>query len=149
MPVPPAHDTWGRLRTPSQEEEARARAVGDPGGYHGNIAAGELHWYDGERRAWLTRNPSSGSWEGFSAEDGTPLDTGLPGGEWRPWGQAFDDGQGPFYRWFVGARTNARERPSCRYSRRAVLAFIWACRSLWARTGLATTMAPVVSLSSR
>jgi hypothetical protein len=36
-----------------------------------------------------------------------------------------------------------------KYSRRAVLAFIWACKSWWAQSVLATTIAPVVSLSNR
>jgi acrylyl-CoA reductase (NADPH) / 3-hydroxypropionyl-CoA dehydratase / 3-hydroxypropionyl-CoA synthetase len=101
-PVP-----WGRLRDPVHEQEARRRAVEDPGGYHGDIAASELHWYDAERDAWLRRDPHTGAWSGFGAHDGAPVAEGAREAEWRPWARAFDDAEAPFFRWFVGARTNA------------------------------------------
>ncbi len=98
---------WGWLDGAEDEARQRAAALADPGRYHGAIAASELHWNDQAIGGWLNRDPASGQWQGFDASTGVPLETGLPGADWRPWDQAFDDSDAPFYRWFVGARTNA------------------------------------------
>ena len=93
---------WGRLASAAEEQEHRRLASADPGAYHGDIAARELHWYDG--RDWVTLT-SGGSWEGLGiAPDGAAP---AHADDWRPWEQAFDDRDAPFYRWFTGGRTNA------------------------------------------
>eukprot|EP00928_Gymnodinium_smaydae_P050156 TRINITY_DN3375_c0_g1_i1.p1 TRINITY_DN3375_c0_g1~~TRINITY_DN3375_c0_g1_i1.p1 ORF type:complete len:1803 (-),score=416.56 TRINITY_DN3375_c0_g1_i1:187-5595(-) len=68
--------------------------------------------------------PGQGTWRGFNAlpavAPGTPQDvaeaataraakpTSLPAEEaWQPWTCVFDDSAEPFYKWFVGGRTNA------------------------------------------
>jgi len=100
-------ERWGRLRDQADENEHRARAIDDPGQYHGDLAAGELHWLDEETGAWLRRDPAGAGWSGFGAADGQPLEPGVRPDDWRPWKTAFDDADAPFYRWYVGARTNA------------------------------------------
>ncbi|MEM1142112.1 MAG: AMP-binding protein [Pseudomonadota bacterium] len=99
---------WGRLASATDEDEHRARAKTDPGAYHGDIAARELHWFDDGR--WISHDPD----QGWMALPGT-----VPGGhdsepapavheaEWRPWTKALDDSQAPFFRWYQGAYTNA------------------------------------------
>ncbi|QJR34927.1 AMP-binding protein [Gemmatimonas groenlandica] len=77
----------------------------DPGAFHGDIAAQQLHWFDPARRAWLTC-AADGTWNGYDASTGEPVASDAPR-SYRPWSLAFDDREPPFYRWFVGARTNA------------------------------------------
>ena len=96
---------WGRLADQAAEADQRQRAIDDPGGYHGDIAASELHWFD--HGVWLRRDPDTGEWAGYHAADGTAVGEGERGADWRPWTQAFDDSEAPFFRWFVGAQTNA------------------------------------------
>ncbi len=91
-------DLWGLLPDEADESRQRRRAIDDPGSYHGDIAASELHWFDGD--GWLTRS-SRGSWQRLTGESETPDD------DWRPWQQGLDDSAAPYYRWFVGAETNA------------------------------------------
>jgi acrylyl-CoA reductase (NADPH)/3-hydroxypropionyl-CoA dehydratase/3-hydroxypropionyl-CoA synthetase len=91
-------DRWGVLSSAAEEDRQRQRAIEDPGSYHGDIAASELHWFD--RGRWLTRSPAGG-WGQLTGEGKLPDD------DWRPWSLAFDDRDAPFYRWFCGARTNA------------------------------------------
>jgi len=91
-----SRDDWERMR-----DHSRA----DPGAFHGDLAAGQLHWYDADSRAWITRN-TLGEWTGFDGATCAPVQTVRPS-SYRPWHTAFDDGEPPFYRWFVGARTNA------------------------------------------
>jgi acrylyl-CoA reductase (NADPH)/3-hydroxypropionyl-CoA dehydratase/3-hydroxypropionyl-CoA synthetase len=98
---------FGQLADAAAERTHRQRALTDPGGYHGDIAATELHWFDEPTGAWLTRDPATGDWSGFSAGDGSPLPPGARESGWTPWTQAFDDSDAPFYRWFDGAQTNA------------------------------------------
>jgi len=98
---------WGRLGDQADEDAQRTRAAKDPGGYHGEIAAAELHWFDGEQGAWLRRDPAGGAWGGFAGADGAALPPGARPEGWWPWTQAFDDADAPFYRWFVGGETNA------------------------------------------
>ncbi len=106
MSSTPAPPVWGRLRDAAHEEEARSLAQSDPGAYHGAIAASELHWFDVETGAWLRRDAETGDWGGWVATTGQPADLARPA-EWTPWTRAFDDSDAPFYRWFVGGRTNA------------------------------------------
>ena len=98
---------WGQLADADDEAQQRREARDDPGTYHGAIAAAELHWYDPEIRAWLTLAPKSGEWQGFEAATGKPVDSGARSPDWTPWKRAFDDSDAPFYRWYVGALTNA------------------------------------------
>ncbi|MDP5071498.1 MAG: hypothetical protein NWQ45_11420, partial [Congregibacter sp.] len=94
---------WGRLASASDEQAQRKAAIQDPGEYHGNIAARELHWYDGND--WLSF-VSQGHWQGLGIASGAPVNSPRAD-DWRPWTQAFDDSCAPFYRWYRGASTNA------------------------------------------
>jgi len=98
---------WGRLADADDEAGQRRAARDDPGGYHGSIAAAELHWYDAGTGHWLNRDPASGTWQGFDADTGAPVEAASRPPDWTPWQQAFDDSDAPFFRWFVGASTNA------------------------------------------
>jgi len=98
---------WGRLAGADDEDRQRREALDDPGAYHGAIASAELHWHDPDAGLWLTRDPASGQWTGFDAATGEPAGSRAPLPDWTPWTQAFDDTDAPFFRWFVGARTNA------------------------------------------
>lgn len=91
-------DCWGLLPRAIDEGAQRRRAISDPGGYHGDIAASELHWFDGD--GWLTRSPNGG-WHRLTGENAVPKDS------WRPWRLGFDGSAAPYYRWFVGGETNA------------------------------------------
>jgi len=102
-PPLPARVRANPIRSQADWHAMRARAQADPGGFHGDIAARNLHWVHPERGAWLSRG-EDGIWRGFSAEDGRPLTLD---GAWTPWDVAFDDSEAPFYRWFAGGRTNA------------------------------------------
>ncbi|MEO1172948.1 MAG: acetyl-coenzyme A synthetase N-terminal domain-containing protein, partial [Myxococcota bacterium] len=99
-----ASTAWGRLSDHDHEAQHRQDALNDPGSYHGDIAAGELHWFEDGR--WVNRDPVAGRWHAFNATTGAPEDPGL-GSDWRPWTRAFDDSDAPFFRWFEGAQTNA------------------------------------------
>ena len=94
---------FGRLAAASDEELQRGRASSDPGAYHGDIAARELHWHDGND--WVNLSPED-EWQGLGTANGSTRDAGHAT-DWRPWHTAFDDTTAPFYRWFAGARTNA------------------------------------------
>ncbi len=90
-------------------QRARAACLADPGAYHGEIAAREIHWFEptiGTHGAWLGLDPVGGAWRGWDARNGAPVTADLPAA-WRPWRRAFDDSEAPFYRWFDGALTNA------------------------------------------
>ncbi|WP_040481871.1 AMP-binding protein [Luminiphilus syltensis] len=94
---------WGRLRNASDEQAQRAQVSQDPGRYHGDIAARELHWFDGSD--WV-RIESDGHWHGLGTA-GTQDPAPAHPDDWRPWRSAFDDSAAPFYRWYSGALTNA------------------------------------------
>ena len=96
---------WGRLDTQDQEDAERSRALEHPGDYHGDIASSELHWHSGGR--WMNRDADSGRWRAFDGETGEAAECGDVDNAWRPWDQAFDASDAPFYRWFAGGRTNA------------------------------------------
>ncbi|MFK7958080.1 MAG: AMP-binding protein, partial [Lysobacterales bacterium] len=98
-------EDWGTLEHESEEQQ-RTAANGDPGAYHGKIAAAELHWHDPKSRCWLNADSQSGEWNGFNSADGTPAGDPPPA-SWSPWDSAFDDHSAPFFRWFTGATTNA------------------------------------------
>ena len=97
------------LTTRSAWEAARAACQSDPGGYHGDIACRELHWFEptvGDQGAWIRLDAASGEWQGFDARTLQPVRPALPAG-YRPWHTALDSSEAPFYRWFGGALTNA------------------------------------------
>ena len=118
MPVPEAHHnpvtdaaTWQRMRQ---------ACLDDPGRFHGEIAAREIHWFIGsvgEHGAWLKREDPrgvaaavpghhEGRWTGWSAADGAAVQAAFDA-DFVPWTQAFDDRDAPHFKWFSGARTNA------------------------------------------
>ncbi|MEM1232012.1 MAG: AMP-binding protein, partial [Pseudomonadota bacterium] len=99
--------SYGHLRDAVHEQEQRERAIADPGAYHGDVAASELHWYCPEEQCWVTRAPESGDWSGYAIESGDRVAPPALTASWRPWQRAFDDRDAPFYRWFQGALTNA------------------------------------------
>jgi len=102
------HSTrWGQLSDSDDEKAHRREAIDNPGTYHGDIAVTELHWYEADAGRWVSRDPASGAWSGFEADRGEAVDADELGADWRPWEQAFDDSDAPFYRWFVGGHTNA------------------------------------------
>jgi acrylyl-CoA reductase (NADPH)/3-hydroxypropionyl-CoA dehydratase/3-hydroxypropionyl-CoA synthetase len=103
MPVLDEAHRWGRLSNAEDEAAQRQRASSDPGSYHGDIAARELHWFDGAD--WVNLD-EEGHWTGLGTGR-EPATTPAHPDDWRPWTTAFDDSAAPFYRWFVGARTNA------------------------------------------
>lgn len=94
-------NAWGPLLSAADEDRHRASARADPGAYHGDIAAKELHWFDDN--AWLRRE-ANGTWKSLDTGDNRTLER-APG--WTPWTRAFDDSDAPFYRWFDGGATNA------------------------------------------
>ncbi|MEE4186133.1 MAG: AMP-binding protein [Gammaproteobacteria bacterium] len=107
MTSPADSGQWGRLTSIAQETAQRESAVTDPGLYHGDIAAAELHWFDAENGQWLRRNPATGDWSGYDAATGAAVPAGARPADWRPWSVALDDSAAPFYRWYAGAHTNA------------------------------------------
>ncbi|MEE2893034.1 MAG: AMP-binding protein [Pseudomonadota bacterium] len=96
---------WGPLNDAGAERGTRARTLSELGDYHGEIASSELHWFDQGR--WVRRDPTSNRWSGIDARSGEADADVSTAREWRPWQQALDSADAPFYRWFVGATTNA------------------------------------------
>ncbi len=99
--------SFGRLQDNTQEQQERHLALQEPGIYHGDIAAAELHWYEPDSGAWINFDPEANAWSGYASAEGTLLHDAPFANDWRPWHTAFDDSQAPFYRWFDGALTNA------------------------------------------
>ena len=97
----------GQLSDSAEELRQRQAALDDPGAYHGDIAAAELHWYDPDSTCWLNKDPATGAWAGFNARDGKATEAAARAPDWTPWQRAFDDSDAPFYRWFDGGQTNA------------------------------------------
>ncbi len=93
------------VRTRADWVRMRELALQDPGAFHGDIAAREIHWFDDALGAWLSLQ-EDGVWRGFDATSGAPVTAAYPASH-RPWAQAFDESDAPFYRWFSGALTNA------------------------------------------
>ena len=97
------------VRTRADWEAMRAAALADPGAFHGDIAARNMHWFvaeaGGPSGAWLARG-ADGGWHGWDAASGAPVSPVLPEG-FTPWHTGFDGTNPPHWRWFVGGRTNA------------------------------------------
>ena len=91
-PIRNAQD-WYRMREACEQ---------DIGAFHGDIAARAIHWFHPELDAWLALDATD-TWRGWNAQTGEHIT--LP--TWVPWQQALDESTAPFYRWFVGAQTNA------------------------------------------
>jgi acrylyl-CoA reductase (NADPH) / 3-hydroxypropionyl-CoA dehydratase / 3-hydroxypropionyl-CoA synthetase len=88
-------------------QRQRAHAAEDPGGFHGEIAKREVHWYDPERAAWITFDDASGCWTGWSHASGEAVVTADRDAGFVPWQRAFDGDDPPFFGWFAGGLTNA------------------------------------------
>ncbi len=104
-PVAPPTAEHNPIRTRADWQRLRDASVADPGRFHGDMASREIHWFDAERRRWLSVG-EDGRWRGFDARTGLSVE-GPAQADWQPWSRAFDDTNPPFYRWFVGGRTNA------------------------------------------
>jgi len=105
-PTPHARPVVNPIRTKADWQTQRMACQQDPGAFHGAIARRELHWFEPRLRAWVTYDESAARWIGYDDATGTPVVPDLPS-DFSPWTQAFDDTEAPFYRWFVGAWTNA------------------------------------------
>jgi acrylyl-CoA reductase (NADPH)/3-hydroxypropionyl-CoA dehydratase/3-hydroxypropionyl-CoA synthetase len=113
-PTPAAHTN--PIRDAADWQRMRQACLDDPGRFHGDIAAQEIHWFvgtAGAQGAWLKSEQPCGEssdrpawWSGWDATTGAPLRVDL-GAAFRPWAKAFDDSHPPHYRWFTGGRTNA------------------------------------------
>ncbi len=93
---------WGVLESQQDEDLSRATAASDPETYHAAIAKKELHWFNPNTQAWLKQCTSE--WQGWDSDNGNHS---LAGDSWCPWSSVLDSSNAPFYRWFVGAQTNA------------------------------------------
>ncbi len=93
------------IRTRDDWQRMRDAVVANPGDFHGALASREIHWYDASTRRWLSLGDDD-YWHGFDARTGAPV-AGPAREQWQPWTRGFDDDDPPFYRWFVGGRTNA------------------------------------------
>ena len=103
--VPQKAAEYNGIRTRADWTRLRGEAHRDPGAFHGDIAAREIHWFDRAANVWITLG-DDGSWGGFDATSGAAV-AGVYPPAYRPWSRAFDDDHAPFYRWFAGALTNA------------------------------------------
>ena len=90
------------VRTRDDWNAMRAACDEDPGAFHAAIAGSTIHWFRTESENWLSRS-ANGVWQGWHATSGEPASAG----SWVPWRQALDESDAPYYRWFVGALTNA------------------------------------------
>ncbi len=104
-PIAPPVAEYNPVRTRADWERLNAEFRADPGQFHGDLSAREIHWFDPELRAWLILD-DSGKWAGYDAVTGEAVTTAYKPTH-RPWTRAFDDDEAPMYRWFTGARTNA------------------------------------------
>ena len=94
------------MASADDERDRRTAALEDPGGFHGLVAASELHWRDPDHDRWIRLDAGGAGWRGFD-DAGAPVDATDRSADWRPWAQALDDTDAPFYRWFSGGLTNA------------------------------------------
>ncbi len=93
------------IRTRADWQRQRDASQQDPGAFHGDIAARELHWFDAATNAWLSLGADD-VWRGFDARSGDAVSSRYTVA-YRPWTRGLNDDEAPFYRWFEGARTNA------------------------------------------
>ena len=96
------------IGTSADWEAMRAAVLADPGAFHGNIAARNMHWFVahvGVSGAWLAKG-ADGAWHGWDAATCEAVSPDLPA-DFAPWDAAFDGSNPPHWRWFVGGRTNA------------------------------------------
>ena len=96
------NNSWGVMTSQAAEDALRSDIRNDAVGFHGDIAAKEIHWFNAEQNAWVMKT-ADGSWQGWSSAHGA--DTELA--QWTPWSDALDSSAAPYYRWFVGGQTNA------------------------------------------
>ena len=94
------------ILTRADWQRVRDACVADPGAFHGEIAAREIHWYDPALRAWITWDDAAGTWTGFDGQTGEPVRPDYDR-NYVPWERAFNADDAPFYRWFEGGLTNA------------------------------------------
>lgn len=73
---------------------------------HEDNAVSALHWFEPESRSWLSFERERKLWCGWAA-DGAAVEAADFSGRPRPWSEVLDDSRAPFYRWFMGGRTNA------------------------------------------
>jgi acrylyl-CoA reductase (NADPH)/3-hydroxypropionyl-CoA dehydratase/3-hydroxypropionyl-CoA synthetase len=102
QPPIPDHVIVNPITNQADWNNMRQACDRDPGAFHGDLGAREIHWFDPSRNAWLTRN-ENGTWSGWDATSGRPVEDD----HWVPWHKVLEDKDAPFYRWFVGAHTNA------------------------------------------
>jgi hypothetical protein len=58
------------IRDRATFDAARAACRADPGGFHGDMARRNLHWFVrdlGARGAWITFDPATETWSGWDA----------------------------------------------------------------------------------
>ncbi len=101
---PPEEIRSNPIQTTTDWEQQRERARADPGGFHGDIAKRELHWYLPADDTWASFDAEAETWTGFEGCDPVELDYGE---SFDPWDVAFDGSDPPLYRWFTGGETNA------------------------------------------
>ena len=106
--ITPPSALVNRITSRAAWQAARDACLADPGRFHGDIASGEIHWFEpaaGPHGAWIRRD-GDGVWRGFDGASGAAVQPALPT-DYRPWQLALDETDAPFYRWFSGALTNA------------------------------------------
>jgi acrylyl-CoA reductase (NADPH)/3-hydroxypropionyl-CoA dehydratase/3-hydroxypropionyl-CoA synthetase len=94
------------VRTRADWEAMRAAVLADPGAFHGDIAARNLHWLvrlPNGAEAWLSK--VDGQWAGWDAATLAAVTADLPA-DFAPWDRAFNADDAPNFRWFEGGRTN-------------------------------------------
>lgn len=79
----------------------------DPGAYWAEIAKRRIFWYDPETFQWLRFDEKSQLWQGFDSRDYRLVDDQPRSLDFLPWKTAFDAERAPFFKWFVGGKTNA------------------------------------------
>jgi len=94
------------VRNRADWDAMRAAVLADPGAFHGNIAARNLHWLmDNDGRAVWASRAADGAWQGWDAETAATVSFADNGR--MPWLRAFNADDAPNFRWFEGGRTNA------------------------------------------
>lgn len=103
--VAPMSAACNPIRTRADWEHMREACHRDPGAFHGDMAAREIHWQDASLNAWISLG-HDGVWRGYDAASGAGMTAAYPSTH-RPWERAFNDDDAPLYQWFAGALTNA------------------------------------------